>query len=70
MGTISDLQAMRDALVKARARGTREVQDSNGKRVQYSSDAEMASAIAFFDREIAKLGTPIRSVYLTTSKGV
>jgi hypothetical protein len=69
MATLSELQAYRASLMKARGSAVREVQDAAGNRVVYKSDAELETAIAAVDREIAQLGTPIRTVYLTTAKG-
>jgi hypothetical protein len=70
MATLSDLQAMRDALVKARASGRREVQ-AGDKRVSYKTDAEMASALAFITQEISRLsGCTSRTILVSTSKGV
>jgi hypothetical protein len=60
---------MRDALVRARARGARVLQ-MNGERVEYKSDAEMAAAIGDLDRRIGTPAASIRTVRFTTSKGV
>ena len=70
MATLSELQAYRASLLAARGSAIREVEDGSGRRVSYKSDAELESAIAAVDREIAQLGTPIHTVYLTTSKGI
>lgn len=65
-----ELETMRDALIRARAKGAREVQ-MNGERVRYGSDAEMASAIADLDARIrAANGTRTRTVRFSSSKGM
>lgn len=66
-------QARREALEEARTTGTRAVQLGDGTRVEYSSDAELAAAIAFVDRELAAArGTrrPAGRFYFQTSKGL
>jgi hypothetical protein len=68
MATLTELQTMRAALVAQRGKPVREV-ESGGNRVLYKSDAELETAIAGIDREIAQLGSPVRTVYITTSKG-
>ncbi|WP_158970958.1 phage head-tail joining protein [Chachezhania sediminis] len=64
----TELEEMRDALIRARAKGVRELQ-MNGERVRYGSDAEMAAAIAALDRRLAS-PTRVRTVAFKTSKGV
>lgn len=74
MGTpldTTELEALRDALLRARGRGVR-VTMYDGKRVEYGSDADMAAAIADLERRIARAsgaGQP-RVVRFSTSKGV
>jgi hypothetical protein len=66
---VAELEALRDALVKARAKGVRktEIGDSS---VEYRSDSEMAAAIADLDRRIAGAGpSRPRSIAFTSSKG-
>lgn len=66
----TELEALRDALVKARARGVRktEVGDTS---IEYRSDAEMAAAIADLDRRIATAGTSRpRTLAFNTLKGL
>jgi hypothetical protein len=63
------LQAWRDALFRARLRGVREVRDATGESVRYSTDAEMAAAIAAADRALAAL-TPVTTIRFITSKGL
>ena len=68
--TVAQLQAFRDDLISARLSGLREIEDQNGERVQYKTDAEMARAIEAADREIARLqGTGARTIKISTSKG-
>lgn len=64
------LETMRDALLRARATGTRSVTYSDGRRVEYKTDAEMSDAIADLDRRIANLAKPRPSnIRFTGSKG-
>lgn len=65
----SELEGLRDALVRARASGVR-VTVYEGKRLEYGSDAELASAIADLDRRIARANrTPARAVRISSRKG-
>ncbi|GHG91855.1 phage head-tail joining protein [Pseudodonghicola xiamenensis] len=67
---VSELEGLRDELIRARARGVR-VTAYEGKRLEYGSDAEMAAAIADLDRRISRASrTPIRTVRAISSKGV
>lgn len=68
---VSELEGLRDELLRARARGLR-VLMYEGKRTEYASDSEMAAAIAALDREIANATAPSRggTVTFTTSKGI
>lgn len=67
---VSDLIAWRDKLVEARMSNVREVQDSNGERIRYASDSEMAAAIGAADRMIAG-ATPLpNTIRFSTSKGL
>lgn len=71
MVTLGQLQGWRDALLAARLRGVRRVRDQNGEEVTYSTDSEMAAAIAACDREIASLsGRPPHTIIFRTSKGL
>jgi hypothetical protein len=66
-----ELQAARDALLKARAGGIRRVRDQSGEEVEYRSDAEMARAIAALDSELAALrNRPPSTFHFRTSKGL
>jgi hypothetical protein len=64
----NDLRGWRDKLFAARMRGVREVRDANGEQVTFSSDREMASAIAAADRELAAR-PPVHTIRFRTSKG-
>ena len=67
-----ELARLRDELIRARARGIRTL-EYDGKRVTYTSDAEMAAAIADLDRRITNStarGASPRTVSFVTSKGV
>jgi len=64
-----ELGAMRDELVRARAKGVRSVQ-LNGERVEYKTDAEMASAIADLEARIRRASATAPGVVrFRTSKG-
>jgi hypothetical protein len=68
----ADLVAWRDALISARLKGIRSVQDSDGSRIEYKSDAEMRAAIAAANDMIAAAGQspPFNTIRFTTSKGL
>lgn len=60
---LSELQQMRDDLVRARAKGVSRVR-INGEEVEYKTDAEMARAIEDLDRRIARAtGTSRRRTF-------
>lgn len=65
----TELATLRDALVRARAKGVREAQ-LNGERIRYGSDAEMAATIADLDARIARASSnrPAQ-VRFSSSKG-
>lgn len=71
MATLSELQARKEALEKARASGARSVSHGD-KRTDFRSDAEMAAALAALDRQIAAAqGTKrTRQVRFYTNRGV
>ncbi|BBF94913.1 phage head-tail joining protein [Blastochloris tepida] len=70
MATLAELQARLDALRALRARGIRRV-SYQGQEVEFRSDAEMASAIADLERQVAALsGRRVSTVYINASKGV
>lgn len=70
--SLTDLQSLRDALIRARFAGVREVQDANGERVQYRSDAEMARALANCESLIAQMqsGQTPNVIKFNARKGV
>lgn len=70
--SLSELQGLRDALIRARLAGVREVRDQNGETVSYKSDAEMGRAIANCDALIAQMqsGQTPNVIKFRTSKGV
>lgn len=72
MASLADLQRWRDALFEARANGVRSLRDQNGEELTYSSDREMAAALAALDREIASLSgsRPPSTIIFRTSKGL
>lgn len=64
-----ELETMRDELLRARAKGVRTLQ-LNGERVEYKTDAEMASAIADLEARIRRASAATAgAVRFTTSKG-
>lgn len=71
MTTAAELQAELAGLRKARASGIRSSEYPDVGRVEYRTDAELAAAIADIERRIAAAsGPPIRTVYISGSKGV
>ncbi len=68
--TLSELETMRERLVRARLNGVREVRDQSGETVTYKSDREMQSALASVESEIARLqSNTVKQVRFTTTKG-
>jgi hypothetical protein len=73
--TLTDLEVQLAQLRRIRVQGTRVVEFSGGngvsRRVEYRSDAELASAINDLERRIAKLNNMrISQVRIQSSKGV
>jgi len=67
---ITELERLRDELLRARASGTRELQYGE-ERVRYGTDAELAAAIADLDRRIRSASTPRpATVTFASSKGL
>ena len=64
----SELISLRDALIRARLSGVREIRDQNGETVRYATDSELAQAIADADRRLG--ATASTSIRFTTSKGL
>lgn len=66
----AELAAMRDELIRARARGTRVVM-YEGKRIEYATDAEMASALADIESRLRRAERgPVTSIRIVSPKGV
>lgn len=66
----TELETLRDALIRARASATRVVM-FEGKRVEYGSDAEMANALADLETRIRRASAPRHgSVTFSKSKGM
>jgi hypothetical protein len=66
---LAQLSVWRDALMAARYRGVRTV-ESDGKRITYASDGEMAAALADLNRQIAGATDRISVVRIQSSKGL
>lgn len=65
-----ELEALRDELIKARAKGVRSLQ-LNGERVEYKTDAEMAQAITDLDARIRHASRPrSATIGFSSSKGL
>ena len=64
--TREELIMQRDTLLAARYRGLRTV-ETEGRRVTYATDAEMASAVIDLDRRIAALDDSGRRRRILTS---
>jgi hypothetical protein len=70
MSDIAQLEAWRDALLRARYAGLRSV-EIDGRRVSYATDAEMATALADLERRIAAARTGrVGQVRIQSNKGV
>ena len=69
--TLEEMTAQRDALLAARYRGLRTV-ETEGRRVTYATDAEMAAAITDLERRIAagSEGGRRRRILTSASKGL
>ena len=69
--TLEELSTQREALLAARYRGVRTV-EYDGKRITYTSDAEMAAALADLEKRIAAAGTgtPRRRILTSATKGL
>lgn len=66
-----ELQALRDALIRARASGIRSVEYGDGRRVVYQDETEMARALADLEVRLRSgAAAPIRTVSFTSSKGI
>jgi hypothetical protein len=70
MTDITQLEAWRDALLKARYAGLRNV-EIDGRRVSYATDSEMATALADLERRITSSQSDrVRQVRIQSTKGV
>jgi hypothetical protein len=70
MTDLAQLEAWRDALLRARYAGIRTV-EIDGRRVSYATDAEMATALADLERRIAATQSgPVKQVRIQSTKGV
>jgi hypothetical protein len=71
MATVAELLQLRERLTKTRYGGTRIV-ETDGRKVEYRSDAELARAISALDAEIAAAGgaNRVSVVQINSSKGV
>ncbi len=70
MADLTQLEAWRDALMRARYASTRTV-EYDGRRVSYATDAEMATALADLERRIAAArGGRVTQVRINSTKGV
>jgi hypothetical protein len=69
MADITELENMREALLKARFAGVRTV-EYEGRRITYATDAEMAAALADLARRIGAASAPrVSQVRISSSKG-
>jgi hypothetical protein len=71
MATLPELIARREKLLKMRTAGTASVRDGD-RAVTFRNDAELASAIAALDAEIAALEgrIPVRQLRIWADKGL
>ena len=70
MATQEELQARLDKLRLKRATGIRAT-ESDGDRVEYRTDSELAAAIADLERQLAATSSQrIHTVMFSTSKGL
>lgn len=68
--SLSELETLRAALVRARLNGARSVRDQNGEELVYKSDREMAAALASIESEIGRLqSSTVKTVRFQTTKG-
>lgn len=63
----SELEGLRDALIRARATGIRSTL-YDGKRIKYATDAEMAAAIADLEARIRRASPGRRNVVAFSSR--
>jgi len=63
----SELESLRDALIRARLAGHRTV-SYEGREITYKSDAEMSAALGWVERQLAS--PQINAVKFSSSKGL
>jgi hypothetical protein len=69
--TLSELQASRDALVRALATGEKRVRDADGSEVEYRSTFEMQRALGLIEARIAAMQSAAPNVIkFKVSKGL
>lgn len=69
--TLSELQASRDALVRALATGEKRVRDANGEEIEYRSVFEMQRALGHIEARIAAMQSAAPNVIqFKVSKGL
>ena len=68
MATQADLIGFRDRLERALTLGVREIQDSDGSRIVYRGAAEIRSALAYVNAQLA--AQPVKTIRFITSKGL
>lgn len=67
---VTELQTMRDALLRARAAGVRTA-EVDGKKITYANDREMATALADLERRITALaGARPNTINFQSTKGL
>lgn len=67
---VATLERLRDELVLSRAAGTKSV-ELDGRRIEYKTDAEMATAIGDLEARIARASSPRRvAIVFSSSKGL
>lgn len=66
MLSVSELQSMRDNLIRARMEGALSVRFADGRSVTYRSDAEMVRALRGLDAMIAGNAQPSTIIFSTT----
>lgn len=66
---LTELESLRDALIRARAKGLR-VAQIGAERIEYKTDAEMVTALEDIEARIRRTSTtPARAVTFSSSKG-
>lgn len=69
--SVHGLIKWRDDLIELRLSGAREFHDQNGEKIIYKSDLEMATALAFVDKQIAEFYRAIpKTINFNCTKGI